>query len=245
VWREIALWILQSIISRYKLTCGAITGHWIDERFRLKQELLAFNPLEGRHTGQALAQVVMNTLEEYGIKNKFFCVTSDNASNNIKMVEELTKMLDKEGIKWDWKTQHISYLAHVINLVVQKFINTLVPKKSKKGKTDEINDDGDEEEDINDKASDDDEAGNDDKSSNKAADEETNVEAVNTFGGSESFGLILGKVRKIAKSIRGSSLRWERFQHACHSYNIEPATIPLDITVRWNSTFACSFRQST
>src|SRR5205809_2041066 len=45
------------------------------------------------------------------------------------------------------------------------------------------------------------------------------------------------KLHKIAKSIRGSTLRWEAFQRSCKSYGIEPMTIPLDITVRWNSTF--------
>lgn len=34
-----------------------------------------------------------------------------------------------------------------------------------------------------------------------------------------------------------STLRWERFQRACTAYDIQPMTIPLYITVRWNSTF--------
>jgi hypothetical protein len=103
----------------------AITGHWIDSKFRLQQELLAFTPLEGGHTGEYMASIVFDTLEEFDIKEKFFCVTSDSASNNIKMVKELSKiLLAKCNIKWDWKTNHIPCLAHIINLVVQKFLKT-------------------------------------------------------------------------------------------------------------------------
>ena len=149
----------------------------------------------------------MDTLEEYDIKHKLFCLTSDNASNNISMVDALATMLTKENIKWDSKTQHIPCVAHIINLVVQKFLSTLVTKSMNDG----ANDDGAEgdiesyyEEDIGD--------------SNPK------------FDGS-SFGTILDKIRKIAKSIRGSSLKWEAFQRACKSYNIEPATIPLDVKV--------------
>lgn len=52
-----------------------------------------------------------------------------------------------------------------------------------------------------------------------------------------SFLATLEKIRGIAKSIRGSTLRWESFQECCKSYGIAPATIPLDMPVRWNSTY--------
>ena len=68
------------------------------------------------------------------------------------------------------------------------------------------------------------------------ADETIMTDNNDTFD-TESFATIISKIRAVAKSIRGSSLRWERFEHACKAYNIPGMTIPLDITVRWNSTF--------
>src|SRR5271154_1295929 len=104
----------------------AITGHWIDIKFRLHQELLAFVPLEGHHTGEYMASVVYDVLDEFDIKEKFFCVTTDSASNNLKMVKELSKLLyGRCGIEWDWKTNHIPCLAHIITLVVQKILKPL------------------------------------------------------------------------------------------------------------------------
>src|SRR5579859_6229660 len=49
------------------------------------------------------------------------------------------------------------------------------------------------------------------------------------------FNIILTKIRTLAKGIRKSILRWEKFQQSCKELNINPRTIPLDIKVRWNS----------
>ena len=196
----------------------AITGHWIDSNFRLHQELLAFTPIEGRHTGEYLASVVFDTLDEFDIKEKFFCVTSDSAANNIRMVKELSMLLNTNcDIHWDWKTNHIPCLAHIINLVVQRFLKTLAIKH-----------DDDEDEDFDTERPTGGDTNNDDQIDVTIDDDDFDT---------ASFGDIISKIRGIAKSIRGSSLRWERFQQACKSYEICPMTIPLDITVRWNSTF--------
>ena len=52
-----------------------------------------------------------------------------------------------------------------------------------------------------------------------------------------SFLQTLNKIRTAAKAIHSSSLKWNTFKHCCESYNMNPMTIPLDVAVRWNSTF--------
>jgi hypothetical protein len=196
------------------LICTGVTIHFIDEKFRLQQELLGFVPLSGSHTGEYMADVVYDLLDEYGIKEKLFCITTDNASNNIAMVKHLSKLLSYDGISWDYKTRHIPCLAHIINLIVQKFLKALV--KDHPTISDDLSFDEIDSEDIQ--------------------TIETAISDADDFDPA-SFGVILGKVRSIAKSIRGSSLRWEMFQQACKSYEMEPMTIPLDITIRWNSAY--------
>ena len=61
--------------------------------------------------------------------------------------------------------------------------------------------------------------------------------AENDFDSVSSLRSIINKIRAIAKSIRSSTHKWERFQNACQSYQLKAMTIPLDITIRWNSTF--------
>ena len=102
-----------------------ITAHYIDKFFNLYQPLLAFEALEERHTGVYLATIVLKVIHEYGITEKLNCITTDNASNNFTMVQHLSSRLFEEGIEWDYRTQHIPCLAHIINLVVKEFLNNL------------------------------------------------------------------------------------------------------------------------
>ena len=167
------------------MSCISITGHYIDSAFQLHSDLLAFENLEANHTGPYLASIVFDVLDQYNLAEKLFCITTDNASNNFTMSKELENLLHNIDVDWDSSINHIPCLAHIINLIVQAFLNTLLSDKD---------------------------AGT-------------------------TFKTLLDKLRKIAKSIRGSTLRWEAFQRCCKSYGIDPMTIPLDITVRWNSTF--------
>lgn len=104
---------------------SAITGHWIDAEFQLHEALLGFRQLTGRHIGAKLAKETLNILNEFDLAKKLFCVTTDNASNNGKMVKVLKKELRKQGISWNGETNHISCLSHVLNLVVQAFLKTV------------------------------------------------------------------------------------------------------------------------
>ena len=57
---------------------------------------------------------------------KLFCITTDSASNNCKMMKELSKLLYKrDNIKWSGPAHHIRCLAHIINLAVKAFLNNL------------------------------------------------------------------------------------------------------------------------
>jgi hypothetical protein len=103
----------------------AITVHYIDNQWTLQQPLLAFKVLEGKHTGYNMACTVRDTLEEFDIIQKLYCITTDNAKNNIKMAEHLAKMLAIEDVEWDPTINHVRCLTHIINLVVQEFLDTL------------------------------------------------------------------------------------------------------------------------
>jgi len=123
-------------ISNQSLIFQAITGHWIDDDWKLHEALLDFRHVEGQHLGSVLAEHVLEVLEEYEIYNKLFCITTDGAGNNGTMCESLSRYLrDRWGIKWNHKQHHIACMNHVINLSVQTFL------KSIKGITVDNNDD--------------------------------------------------------------------------------------------------------
>lgn len=77
----------------YKSILG-VTAHWIDNDWKLKECLIDAVELVGNHTGKNIADHVYTALSDYGIQEKFFCITADNASNNSTMAEELHKKLD-------------------------------------------------------------------------------------------------------------------------------------------------------
>ena len=109
--------------------CIAITGHYIDSAFQLHSELLTLENLEANHTGPYLASIVFDVLDQYNLAEKLFCITTDNASNNFTMSKELENLLHNIDVDWDSSINHIPCLAHIINLVVQAFLNTLLSDK--------------------------------------------------------------------------------------------------------------------
>ncbi|CAI7836109.1 unnamed protein product [Closterium sp. NIES-53] len=60
-----------------------VTGHWIDENFRLRTMVLEFREMLGRHGGREMAQVVEETVVQWGLEGRCLGFTTDNASSNI------------------------------------------------------------------------------------------------------------------------------------------------------------------
>lgn len=67
------------------------------------------------HTGIYLAHRVTECLKEFGIENKVFAITVDNASNNDTMVDELAETL--EGFQGS--LTRVRCVCHIFNLVVK------------------------------------------------------------------------------------------------------------------------------
>ena len=152
-----------------------ITVHWIDDKFCLHQQLLSFIHLTGSHTRSLLASKVYQTLDEYDLKKRLFCITGDNRANNMTMAQHLSNHLAiKDNIVWDPDTNYIPCFAHMINLVVQKFIRAVI-----------VTPDDDDEGNID--------IGNGDDFTLDIGDDDL------------AFGEIISKLRGIANSIHGTS----------------------------------------
>lgn len=135
---------LDAWTSPNRLAFLGIVGYWINDKWELCERLLGFEMLEGKHSGDNLAVVVMAVLKKYGIQNRLFAITTDNASNNNTMSAALEDILDNDyedyerspelanaisdaisqtAVVWDSQTLHIPCLAHVVQLVVNAFIH--------------------------------------------------------------------------------------------------------------------------
>jgi hypothetical protein len=122
----------------------AIVAHYIDDNWKLKELLIGFEVLYGKHTGQNMASAVYEVLKQYDIHNRLFAVTTDNAANNNTMSATLATMIGTEetkfgvqfptlnnmtdfrlqhSVQWENNALHIPCLAHVLQLVVGSFLS--------------------------------------------------------------------------------------------------------------------------
>jgi len=99
-----------------------ITGHYIDSGWKLRSLVLDFVPLSGSHTGANLCGAFVGTCERLGILDKLLGVTTDNASNNGKLLSYFEDFSRKRGITFDKEQQHVRCLAHIMNLAAQAFL---------------------------------------------------------------------------------------------------------------------------
>ena len=87
----------------------AITGYFIDEDWVYREVLLGFKPLQGKRSGQNLSSVLFDKLRQYGIDQRLFAITTDNASNNKTLMTAL-----QQAIPDNTTLIQVPCLAHVI-----------------------------------------------------------------------------------------------------------------------------------
>jgi len=108
-----------------------VKAYWITEQWKFTNATLAFRPLYQQHTGELLHRVIEDIIEHYNISGQILAFTTDNASNNIKMMKHIIDAIDWEVqinrasiIPMDSKQMplgrhlpyHVPCLAHVIQL---------------------------------------------------------------------------------------------------------------------------------
>ncbi|CAG8851706.1 19813_t:CDS:2, partial [Gigaspora margarita] len=100
------------------------TVHYIDENWALKEIIIDFGLLSGKHNGVNLANGFFWILEDYNIVSKFLAITLDNATNNNVFVQELVIKLKKEmDVSWDPECLRFRYFNYILNLAVQAVLN--------------------------------------------------------------------------------------------------------------------------
>ncbi|KAG2211386.1 hypothetical protein INT46_001617 [Mucor plumbeus] len=101
-----------------------ITAHYIDKNWQPQQITIANKHMKNAsHSGKDLGNLFLAVLDDYGIKSKLFCITTDNASNNGSMAEYIEKVAEKDlSFSFNREENMISCFAHVINLVCHNLI---------------------------------------------------------------------------------------------------------------------------
>lgn len=198
----------------------AITSHYVDAKFIPHEDLLDFQQVSGSHTGHRLATHLLTVIHKYQIQSKLFCITTDNASNNYKMMKELSKLLlHHDGIVWNGTRNHVPCLAHVLNLAVKAFLREINVQPPAEETNWMDNRDSD----------------NDDDSSDDDADgfHDTRTLRAKT----NDFQSTIQKIRSISKAISFPPSRRQTFEAYCTATKIKPLRAVKDHAIRWNATF--------
>jgi hypothetical protein len=79
----------------------------------------------GAHTGEYMADVLYNVLENFNITKCLLYITTNNAGNNGTMQKELEELLNNLDINNSWSSEStkILCLAHVIQLIVKAILS--------------------------------------------------------------------------------------------------------------------------
>jgi len=128
--REVIKLILQSTLSKIHISFDVwtapngtpilgICGHFLDTSLKLRHPLLALRVLSGRHTGEALAEILAGILKDFEIVDKWGVTVSDNTTTNDTCVRTLVaEFHPTEGPE----SRRSRCFNHVINLAAQAFI---------------------------------------------------------------------------------------------------------------------------
>ncbi|GKC97687.1 zinc finger BED domain-containing protein RICESLEEPER 2-like protein [Tanacetum coccineum] len=102
----------------------SLTGHFIDNEWKLKKKILNFCRLDG-HSGVDIGKGVESCVNEWGI-DAILSISVDNASANDTALDFLRKIFaKKDNCLLNGKWIHIRCVAHILNLVVQDGIRVI------------------------------------------------------------------------------------------------------------------------
>ena len=100
----------------------AVLAYWIDKKWILHKALLAFDPIYDEHTGTRIAAILDNVIKTHNLSHRIQAFTTDNASNNGTMFEELGQLIkdrnDDLGLDSADDPELIPCLSHVIQLAI-------------------------------------------------------------------------------------------------------------------------------
>ncbi|MBW0460550.1 hypothetical protein O181_000265 [Austropuccinia psidii MF-1] len=99
----------------------AVTGHYLDPNFNLKSILLGLMEIEGNHSGISLANHFLQVINRYKISTKIICITTNNASVNTLMAQEISRGVPT----FHANTHSIGCMAYIIHLAACNGLSAL------------------------------------------------------------------------------------------------------------------------
>nr|GLL16340.1 zinc finger BED domain-containing protein RICESLEEPER 2-like [Ipomoea trifida] len=106
--------------SNQNIQYMVITAHFVDMDSKLHKRVLNFVEVLPPHTGTCACDAIYKCLQGWGIKEKVWTITVDNASYNDLALRLLNDSLSfHTTLPLDGKLFHVRCCAHILNILVQ------------------------------------------------------------------------------------------------------------------------------
>jgi hypothetical protein len=116
----------------------SVVAHCVSADWELQQKVVGFRLIEVKHSGENIADRIASVVEEFGLIDKVFAITLDNAFANSKAMETLTPMffgylgsyptpIPTDPNKVKYLLVHQRCDCHIINLIVKSGLKRLKP----------------------------------------------------------------------------------------------------------------------
>ncbi|OAA53662.1 Ribonuclease H-like protein [Akanthomyces lecanii RCEF 1005] len=100
-----------------------LTVQFVSEEHGLQSLVVKVQELDGQHSGENMAEAVMEVIRDYGIAHKVGYFMMDNASNMNAMVDKVSDELEHEfDVFYDPLPHRLRCVGHIINLAVMEFL---------------------------------------------------------------------------------------------------------------------------
>ncbi|MBW0501145.1 hypothetical protein O181_040860 [Austropuccinia psidii MF-1] len=104
----------------------AIVIQWLDYcSFQFERRLLEFESLFGSHSGDSIADVFWDALQEQSMMNQLYSITSNNVSSNLKMATCLQARFANVGVAWPKRERSNCCACHVLCVVAKDFLSNI------------------------------------------------------------------------------------------------------------------------
>lgn len=100
----------------------AVIGHFTSEKLERQAVTLALVEVQGVHSGEAQARIVLDVLKDFGIIRKLGYFVMDNAYANDALIREVAEALKDKGVYYNYRERRLRCNGHIINLSVQAFL---------------------------------------------------------------------------------------------------------------------------
>ena len=108
----------------------SVVAHYVSADWELQKKVIGLRLIEVKHTGENISEKIACVVQEFGMIDKIYSVTLDNASSNAKAMETLTPMFacylgsdptptSSDPNKRKYNLMHQRCACHIINLIVK------------------------------------------------------------------------------------------------------------------------------